>query len=457
MPLLLNAILYRVLVLGVIASIVFSRPAAAQDAPGLIRDAEIENTIRAYATPLFRVAGLDADFVQIYLVNDPQINAFVAGGQRLFINTGLLLRSQRANQVVGVIAHETGHMAGGHLARSQEALDNATAESIIAFVLGAAAAVVARDGSVAAGASAAGQSMGLRSLFAYSIGQEERADQAGVGFLDRTNQSARGMLEFFQILEKEEYLLPANQDPYMRTHPLTSSRIDFVAEHVAHAKSSDAPDPPGFEEMHKRMVAKLRGFLLPPSQVTQLYPDSDTSLYARYARAIAYHRVPMHEKSMAEMDSLIKEKPDDPYFQELKGQILFESGHIHDSIAPYRKAAALLPKEPLLKVELATAELEIEGDKALTAEATAMLRDAVRVDPTDAEGWHALGIAEGRTGNIGSAALALAEEAQLIGDRKTAAMQATRAAQLLPRGSPGWLRADDIRRQSKADRSNDGG
>jgi predicted Zn-dependent protease len=457
MPLLLNAILYRVLVLGVIASIAFSRPAAAQEAPGLIRDAEIENTIRAYATPLFRIAGLDADFVQIYLVNDPQINAFVAGGQRLFINTGLLLRSQRANQVVGVIAHETGHMAGGHLARSQEALDNATAESIIAFVLGAAAAVVARDGSVAAGASAAGQSMGLRSLFAYSIGQEERADQAGVGFLDRTNQSARGMLEFFQILEKEEFLLPANQDPYLRTHPLTSTRVDFVAEHVAHAKSSDAPDPPGFEEMHKRMVAKLRGFLLPPGQVMQLYPESDTSLYARYARAIAYHRVPMHDKAMSEMDSLIKERPDDPYFQELKGQILFESGHIRESVGPYKKAAALLPKEPLLKVELATSELEVEGDKALAADAVALLREATRVDPTNADGWHELGIAEGRNGNIGNAALALAEEAQLIGDRRTAAMQATRAAQLLPRGSPGWLRADDIRRQSKADRANDGG
>jgi len=455
MPLLVKAILYRVLILGLIATVTFSRPAAADDAPGLIRDAEIENTIRAYATPLFRVAGLDADFVQIYLVNDPQINAFVAGGQRLFINTGLLLRSQRANQVVGVIAHETGHMAGGHLARSQEALDNATAESIIAFVLGAAASVVARDGSVAAGAAAAGQSMGLRSLFAYSIGQEERADQAGVGFLDRTNQSARGLLEFFEILEKEEFLLPANQDPYLRTHPLTSTRVDFVRKWVAdHPKTSDAPDPAGFDEMHKRMVAKLRGFLLPPTQVTQLYPESDTSLYARYARAIAYHRVPMHDKAMAEMDSLIKERPDDPYFQELKGQILFESGHIRDSIGPYRRAATLLPKETLLKVELATAELELEGDKAMATDALSLLHEVIRVDTNDIDAWHQLGIAEGRNGNIGNAALALAEEAQLIGDRRTAAMQATRAAQLLPRGSPGWLRADDIRRQSRADKGN---
>jgi predicted Zn-dependent protease len=360
--------------------------------------------------------------------------------------------------VVGVIAHETGHMAGGHLARSQEALDNATAESIIAFVLGAAASVVARDGSVAAGAAMAGQSMGLRSLFAYSIGQEERADQAGVGFLDRTNQSARGLLEFFEILEKEEYLLPANQDPYLRTHPLTSTRVDFVRKWVAdHPKTSDAPDRPGFEEMHKRMVAKLRGFLLPPSQVTQLYPESDTSLYARYARAIAYHRVPMHEKSMSEMESLLKERPDDPYFLELKGQILFESGHVRDSIAPYRQAATLLPKESLLKIELATAELELEGDKALAAEALTTLRDVSRVDSTNIDAWHELGIAEGRNGNIGNAALALAEEAQLIGDRRTAAMQATRASQLLPRGSPGWLRADDIRRQSRSDRDNDGG
>jgi predicted Zn-dependent protease len=250
--------------------------------------------------------------------------------------------------------------------------------------------------------------------------------------------------------------MPANQDPYLRTHPLTSSRVDFVAEHVAHAKSSDAPDPPGFDEMHKRMVAKLRGFLLPPGQVMQLYPETDTSLYARYARAIAYHRAPMHDKAMSEMDSLIKERPDDPYFQELKGQILFESGHVRDSVAPYKKAAALLPKEPLLKVELAASELEVEGDKALAAEAMMLLREATRVDATNADGWHELGIAEGRNGNLGNAALALAEEAQLIGDRRGAAMHATRAAQLLPRGSAGWLRADDIRRQSKADRASDG-
>jgi predicted Zn-dependent protease len=451
-PLLFNVMLIRTLFLALVVALASARPAAAQDAPGQIRDAEIENTIRAYATPLFRAAGLDADFVQIYLLNSPQINAFVAGGQRLFIYTGLLMKSESANQVVGVIAHETGHIAGGHLARSQEALQNATSQSIIGFVLGTAGAILSRNGELATAGAAVGQSVGLRSLFAYSVGQEERADQAGVSFLDKTGQSARGMLQFFQILEKEEALLPTSQDPYLRTHPLTSTRVDFVRNWVAHSPMSDRPEPSEFDEMHKRMLAKLRGFLLAPADVLKLYPETDKSLYARYARAAAYHRVPMDDRAIAEMDSLLKEKPDDPYFNELRAQIQFEGGHVAESVPYYRKAQKLLPGSPLLRIELAQALLETGDAPALTKEALGELREAVRLDDSNGDGWHQLAIAEGRAGNFGQAALALAEEGLLAGDFRQAVQQATRATELLPRGSPGWIRADDIRTQARVER-----
>jgi len=444
--------LCRAFALVLLAAFATPRWAAAQDAPGLIRDAEIENLVRDYATPLWKAAGLDADFVKVYLVNDQQINAFVAGGQRLFINTGLLMKADRPNMVIGVIAHETGHMAGGHLLRIQDALEDATAQSIIGYVLGTAGAVLTKNGAVAAAGASAGESIGLRSLLHYSVGQEARADQAGMGFLDQTGQSGQGLLDFFRVLDKEELMLPTQQDPYLRTHPLTEDRIDWVAEHVKTSSFSNAKDPPTLIDRHQRMLAKLRGFLMSPGQALKMYPESDTSSYARYARAAAYHRVPMDDRALSEIDSLLKEHPDDPYYNELKGQILFESGKVADAVAPYQKAAKELPDSALMRVELAQTELENSNNDKILKDALENLRKAVKMDNSSADAWHQLGIAEGRSGNLGPAALALAEEGILTGDLRQASQQATRATQQLPRGSPGWLRAEDIRRDVKAEK-----
>ncbi len=455
MPLVLNAMLFRALACAVTLLVLLplgSRPAAAQEAPGLIRDAEIESLVRDYATPLWKAAGLDADFIQVYLVNDQEINAFVADGQRLFINVGLLMKANRPNMVIGVIAHETGHLAGGHLVRFQEAYENATAQSIIAYLLGAAGAVITHNGGIAAAGANAGQSFGLHTLFAYSIGQEARADEAGLTFLDKTHQSARGLLDFFKLLEHEELLLPAQQDPYLRTHPLTSERIDTVAAWVAKSPWSDAKDDPALIDRHNRMLAKLRGFLLSPGEALHLYPDTDKSSYARYARAAAYHRVPMDDRALSEIDSLLKEKPDDPYYNELRGQILFEGGKIADSVPSYRKAVKSMPESPLIRMELGQAELEVPNDDELTKDALANLREAVKLDNSSTDSWHQLGIAEGRSGNLGQAALALAEEGILNGDLKQASQQATRATELLKRGTPAWIRAEDIRTQVKSER-----
>ncbi|HVJ55407.1 MAG TPA: M48 family metalloprotease [Aliidongia sp.] len=448
----MNAMLFRALAFAAALLLASGRPAAAQEAPGLIRDAEIESLIRDYATPLWKAAGLDAEFVQVYLVNDPHINAFVADGQRLFIHTGLLMKADRPNMVIGVIAHETGHIAGGHLVRVQEALENATAQSIIAFLIGAAGAVVTRNGAVAAAGLDAGQSFGLHTILAYSVGQEARADAAGLTFLDKTHQSARGLLDFFRMLEKEELLVPAQQDPYLRTHPLTSERIDVVAAHVAKSPWSDAKDSPELIDRHNRMLAKLRGFLMSPSQALEMYPATDKSSYARYARAAAYHRVPMEERALGEIDSLLKEKPDDPYYNELHGQILFEGGKPADAVEPYKKAVKSLPDSALMLMELSQAELEVPNNDAMNQDALKNLRQSVKLDNTSTDTWHLLGIAEGRAGNIGQAALALAEEGILAGDLKQASQQATRATELLPRGTPGWIRAEDIRTSVKNER-----
>ena len=421
----------------------FPRLAAAQDEISFIRDAEIEGTIRAYATPLFTAAGLDAGAIHIYLVNDHQINAFVAGGQNLFINTGLLMRSQNPSQVIGVIAHETGHIAGGHLARSQEAMRNATIKGIIAMVL-AAGASAAAGGQGAGGVLMGASGVAQRSILQYSVEQEAKADQAGLSFLDASGQSAKGLLDFFRVLEGEELLSAIRQDPYLRTHPLTRDRINYVAEHVAHSRFSSVPDKPDWIEAHHRMVAKLAGFTNPPTQTLAQYKENDSSVAARYARAVAYYRIPNLPKARALIDALIAEEPKNPFFYELKGQMLFENGKIAEALPPYEESVRLLPTSPLLRIELAQVQLE-SNQPELNKPALDNLKEAVRVEDQNGEAWHFLAIAYGKENDIGMSSLCLAEEAMTQGDRKLAEQQATRAGQLLKPGTPGRLRAEDLK------------
>lgn len=445
------AILSRLLCWSLVASLAAGPCAAADKAPSYIRDAEIESTLRTFYTPIFQTAGLDPSAVHLYLINDPTLNSFVAGGQNVFINTGTIMRSEKPNQLIGITAHETGHIAGGHLARTDEALRNATIESIIAMVAGAAAAAASGNAGAAGAAVLGGQAVGLRSFLQFSVAQEASADQAGIRFLDRTHQSARGLLEFFQILQEQEMLAGIKETPYLRTHPLTSQRIEIMREHVAHSPWSDVKDPPEWVELHKRMKAKLIAFLNPPSQALQQFPASDTSVAARYARAVAYYRVPDLKKALELIDGLIQQEPQNPYFHELKGQMLFENGHVADAVGPYQEAVRLKPDVALLRVELAQVEIET-GNPALNKDALGQLKQADRFESQNPDTWRFLAIAYGREGDIGMSALSLAEQAMADGDKTMARQQAQRAIKLLPAGSPGRLRAEDI--QQEATRKN---
>lgn len=408
----------------------------------LIRDAEVEATIRAYADPIFKAAGQDASNIKVHLIEDDRINAFVAPGLNMFINTGLLMQADRPNQVIGVIAHETGHIAGGHLVRFKDAIRNATIENIACMLLSV-GGVVATGGGAAPLPTICGE-IAKRGLLKYSRVQEASADQAGMKFLDATQQSSRGLLEFFKKLEGQEFLLQTNQDPYLRTHPLTPDRVDSVAEHVAHSPYSDNPDQPTLIELHQRMLAKLKGFLWPLGRVLQVYPEKDMSVPARYARAIAYFRVSRLKESLALMDSLLKEAPDDPFFLEQKGQILFQNGRLDEAMPLYQRAADLRPRETLLRLELGQLQIETEQDQYVKP-AVKNLELAAYGEPNNSTGWHFLAIAYGRDGSIGLSALAKAEEALAQGDHKEARAQAQLALDRgLPDGSPGWIRAQDI-------------
>lgn len=413
-------------------------------AVSLIRDAETEHIIREFSEPVFAAAGLTPSAVRTYLVNAPSINAFVTGGQNIFMHTGTLLQADTPNEVIGVIAHETGHITGGHLSRTQEAVATATAPAILGYLLGV-GAIFAGAGDAGLALITGGQTLAERTFLSYSRTQEASADQAALTFLERTGQSGRGLVTFFDKLADQEALSSRAQDPYVRTHPLSRERIAALQARVEASPFRDAKDPPEWQQKLDLVKAKLHGFIDRPQVTLRRYPDTDQSLPARYARAIAYYRIPDTDRAVAAIDALLAEHPDNPYFHELKGQVLFESGRAREAAEAYRAALALLPGQPLLEVGLAQALLATEDPAAVTR-ARALLVSATQRERDYPTAYRLLAEAYAREGNEPMAALATAERYAAAGRIPEAKQWAARAMRNLPEGSPAWQRADDISR-----------
>lgn len=431
----------KLCVLIVVAALLV--PATVQ-AKGLrfIRDTEIENTVRAYSTPIFLAAGLNPQAVDVYLIDDPRLNAFVAGGQNMFLHTGLLLRAETPLQVMGVIAHETGHITGGHIVSRSEEVKKTTAALIASYVLGIGTAIATGRGDAGVAVIQGGQGAAVASLLAYTRGQEAAADQAAIKLLEVSGYSPRGLLEFFEILGGQEALLSSRQDPYLRTHPLTQDRITSLRAAVAQSRFADTPAPDNLVAMHERMRAKLLGYLT-PEKALRKYSDNDGSLPARYARAIAYLERGEMAAAEAEVDSLIEEFPEDPYFHELKGDILFHGGRVAEARPSYLKAVELLPDAPLIRRALAHVQMEMNQPE-MDKQALEHLTFVTQREPRNVTGWRLLAGVQGRLGDKGMSTLAQAEAALAMNKPKEAKGFAQRALKLLPEYSPGWLRAQDI-------------
>ena len=416
-------------------------PAKAQRGLKVIRDVEIEGLLHDITNPVLDAAGISRGAVNLYIVQDKNLNAFVAGGLNLFVNTGLLMRTEHAGQLAGVIAHEVGHIAGGHLTRVSGAQRRAVGEVILSTVLGAAAAVA---GAPALGTAiiAGGQTVAQSDFLAFSRSQEQAADQAGVSYLRRIGVSSAGLAEFFHILDEQSLLSAARQNPYLRSHPLTRDRIRFVEGQVEQENREGRGYPPDWTERHARMVAKLEAFLDDPRRVLQ--KATGDSLTDRYKRAIALYRLPDLNEAVAEIDGLIAEHPNDPHFHELKGQMLFENGRVNAAVQPYRNALRLEPAA-LFQIGLARALMESGGGES-GREAIGHLQAAVRDEPDNAGAWRLLGIAQGRAGDEADASLSLAEWALLTGKREDAKLHARRAENQIGPNDPGWLQLQDILR-----------
>jgi predicted Zn-dependent protease len=428
-------------------------PAAARaqsKPPGipLIRDAEIEELLRDYTRPILRAAGLAQQNIQVTIINDRAFNAFVMDGRRIFINAGTLVDAKAPNEVIGVLAHESGHIAGGHLSRLRQQLATLQTASIIAMLLGVGAAVAAARSSGGASGNPAAAVLGpqesiRRSLLSYIRAQEEQADRGGVKFLTATGQSAKGMYSTFKRLGDQILFAAHSADPYLQTHPMPMERVKALETLAKSSPFWDKPDPPELQLRHDLMRAKLIGFLDRGDTVARRYPFSDQSLPARYARAIATYRHAGLRSAVAQIDSLIQVQPNNPYFYELKGQALLEAGKPTEAIAPLRHAVRLAPHPSLIQILLAQALNAIDSPKA-AEEAVALLRAALAREPESADAYTQLAMAYGRKGDLAQADLASAQSAFMRGDITTARQLAARAKNRFPVGSPGWVKADDI-------------
>ncbi len=424
-------------------------PAAdAQRRLSFIRDAEIEGTIRIVSTPIFQQAGLPPESINVYLINDDTLNAFVAGGLNMFLHTGFLLATDNMGEVAGVIAHETGHIEGGHIAARKSTLESLQAPVWATYIIGLGAAILSGDARIGAAAAAAGQNAILRDLLLYSRGQEASADQAALRLLRGAGYDSSGLLTFMRKLQGQEALLSSNQDPYLRSHPLTTDRMNYLRDSVSGSPFYQQPFPSDLQIRHARMQAKLIGFLKSEQTVLTTYPESDQSLPARYARSIMNYRAGRIEQALTAIDALLADHPRDAYFHELKGQVLLENGRVAEAVDPYRQAVRHDPDSALLKLAFAHALLQV-NDPLLLPEAKENLVLALRVEPDNGSAWRQLAIAEGRLGDVGKAALALAEAAAVRGDFTETHGQAQRALSLLPEGSADHLRAEDLRRYAR--------
>ncbi len=430
------------------ASALVVQPIAAQS---ILRDAETEQFMIDLAAPLVAASELEPGNLELVLINDGSINAFVAGGQMVFVHSGLLNAADTANEVQGVIAHEIGHITAGHVSRFEERTKAATGISILSLLIGVGAALAGAP-EAAFGSIMAGQTAAMGSFLAFNRDQEAATDLAGARYLSGAGISGRGMIKLFERLRSNEIRRGFSQSQeagYMRTHPLTGDRIQTLRDLLEEDAAWDAPDDPALQERFVRVRAKLYGYLAEPRRTLTYFPPSDTTIPARYARAYAYHKDAQINKALAEVEALIACEPDNPYFLELKGQVLLESGRVREALEPLKRATELTRNHPLIASVYGHALIATE-DSDFHGEAERVLRAAVSRDRFNPFAWYQLGVVYAERGDIPRARLASAEQQVMNRLYPQALMNAQAAEASLPYGSPDWIRAQDVALEARA-------
>ncbi len=420
--------------------------AHAQDFPSgtVLSDTEIDNTLRAYAKPLLEAGGIPPESIEINMIVDDTLNAFVTSGNLMFFHTGMLLRTKSSSEVIGVMAHEIGHIAGGHAVTSSNGMSSASAISMLALLLGVAAGVASGNPEAGMAILLGGQRVAIGQMLSFSRSVESSADQFALHVLEDTGQSAQGLYDFFGILAGQEMLITASQDPYVRTHPLTRSRMATIRDALDRSEYSSKQSDPEFEREHRRLVAKLYAFLKPQSATLQRYPETDNSVEARYARSIAYYRRGQFDKSLPIVNDLLADLPEDPYFWQIKGDMLLSKSDIDGAVDAYRHSLRHLPDAPEILIAMAHAMTQRQSSE-YAKEAQAALNKALTIDRENAGAWDILARSYAYDDNPGMSAYAAAEKALLLGQFGQVARYTDEAEKFVEKDSPTWYRIQDIK------------
>ena len=437
--------LYCVLVMCVVVVIMapIEDLSAQNRRPSIIRDTEIEATFQEWSTPLLKSSEIGENSVKIILVQSDQVNAFVAGGANIFFYTGLIKKTDSPGEVLGVLAHEMGHIAGGHLIRSQEAMERASYESILGTVLGIGAAIVTGNGAAANAIIAGTQGLATSRFLSHSRINESSADQAAFSYLTKAGINPSGLASFFEKLQDQELLPSTQQSEYIRTHPITRNRIEATRALITKNALKDKPYPQSWYQQHARMKAKLLGFIN-PEQVGVAYPDSQKDIASRYANTIAAYRLNDIPSALRGIDELIFLEPENPYFHELKGQMLVDFSRVREAIPSYKKSVEIMPEASLIRIALAHALLEVGNDEENIKDAISHLNRAQITERRSTRVFRLLATAHGRLGEGSMSKLYLAEEAVLQNRLPYAKVQAQAALNSFEVGSREWIRSKDV-------------
>jgi len=425
--------------------------------PSLIRDAEVESVLRDFSTPIFEAAGLHPQSIRIFIVNDPSLNAFVAGGQNIFFHTGLLTKAKRADEVIGVIAHEVGHISGGHLARTQDQLDKLSTPQILTYVLGTTTALLLGSPEVGFAILTGGAQLTLQNFLQYTRTQERAADAAAVTILERLKLSPEGLYDFLNALSISNQWREEGS-PYMRTHPTDTERLHFLEKAIAQSPHRGTRSTQRQDDQLAFVRGKLAGFLTTESDLKTLSSDKNI-LDARYARAIGDYRQHLVDQGRLGMQGLLTSYPWHPYFYDTIGQLEAMNGHEDKSFAAYQRAYQALPFNALIRLSLgntyvnqAKKETNDAKKKDLYRSAEEHLGFAAQKEPYNALAWRSLSIAQAGLGKKGMAELSLAEIALLGNDLKQVDIHIQRAALTLKEGDEGWIKLQDLRQAQKTAR-----
>jgi predicted Zn-dependent protease len=376
----------------------------------IIEDEEAHNVLAELVRPILKAAELPPEEIEVRIIQDSDTNAFVIDNKNIFINSGLITFSKNPEVIAGVIAHECGHIAAGHVHITKEYLENLRKSMIASSLIGAAAALITGNPYAISAALLGGQVAQVKFL-EHSRNQESQADGLAIRYLERSNISYEGLIDFLKYLSSKERTFYKGQASYLLTHPLSRERIKYIKENIL-LKHSSFPD--NFKDRFELMVAKLYAFTEPFKETMRRYKGSTNPDI--YAQSIAYFRAGHLNKAISLLEKLLIKHPNNPYFIELKAQFLYENGKIKESIKYYKQALNLIPTSNIFKIELAAALIT---DNTELTYAISLFRSAIDKQQENFLAWHGLGVALGKNNYTIESIISLAKASTIIGDKTT--------------------------------------